>query len=82
MRAQVDPPIRPSDALEFRPYSQKRDVLDEFGDETLAEERGDVMRFARANADEDIQKVRKFKGMLSTKMRVHVKEETTAISHV
>lgn len=74
-------PIRPTDALEFRPSPSlhKREVLDEFGDETLAEEKGDVMRFARANTGEDIQRVRRFKATLPVKVRVYAHDSVSNV---
>lgn len=43
-------------------------MLDEFGDSMLSEERGDVMRVARGNTDDDIRNLKKFKETLSRQL--------------
>lgn len=56
-------PVHPSISLGIH-RTPKADMLDEFGDSMLSEERGDVMRVARGNTDDDIRKLKKFKEAL------------------
>lgn len=60
------PPVHPAISLgiQRRPWPPRAELIDEFGDNMLAEERGDVMRVARANAPEELRAVRRFKETL------------------